>query len=85
MSRTYLTRDVVLLSCPNRCPVSTHDDLRIRARQQDSQIQSLLAKFDDLHTDAKVNKWVQQSRQLGKLGYDEKIGKSCCAYLGIFS
>ncbi|EKM55367.1 uncharacterized protein PHACADRAFT_95777, partial [Phanerochaete carnosa HHB-10118-sp] len=44
----------------------THDDLRARARQQDLQIQSLLAKFDELHTDAKVNKWAEQSRELEK-------------------
>lgn len=45
----------------------THDDLRARARQQDLQIESLLAKLDQLHMDAKVNKWVQQGKEIAKL------------------
>ncbi|GJE87173.1 Zn(II)2Cys6 transcription factor [Phanerochaete sordida] len=49
----------------------THDDLRVRARQQDLQIQSLLAKLDQLHIDAKVTKWVEQSQELDKLRGDE--------------
>ena len=55
--------------------VSTHDDLRARARQQDLQIQSLLAKFDQLHMDAKVNKWTQQGRDIAKLK-DSNVGPS---------
>ncbi|KAI0693284.1 hypothetical protein BC835DRAFT_1088575 [Cytidiella melzeri] len=46
----------------------TQEDLQLRSREQDQQIQSLLSQFDRLKVEAKVNEWVRRAETTVNVG-----------------